>query len=395
MYRYASTARAALVAVPTMLFLLLFGVGIAAAAGNAGNVKVVNSVCQPPGPGVCTGQPQLKGRNGYPCPVKNLKNGYIMGACINGVCSVTAPSVCVKPSFTDSATAAKTGGLGQALGQMFGQLLQQLLQGGGGGGGGQQQPQAPPPPNFSYGTGGTQDDSLLTIDTGPLGDTEDDFNLDAIFGDDTTDEGDSGGDVITDENGDTGIDTDGDGVVDTPAPGQEGDTVVTTYEYTEAVGENPIVGDGLESDTFTQATEGEEPFGFDADTSEFDADFASANLDPGDDSVTGSGLSLEELEAQGLLEAYRLGANGETHSGSLSVPYESLTPAEIRTLRDYHSSAVAVSGKLSPFQGNPLSNEQYDSAPAEEQSLEERNEGVFSKVLKFIAALFGLGPPQN
>lgn len=338
-------------------------------SGLSGPIKVIG----PKGCAVFTKPCGVKGGTaGCPCVVSGTGGGSV-----KAFCSASKPC-CEYGGSTSASSAAAQGGM---LGQLM-QMLQQLMQGGGGGGGGDM----PPPPNFDYGTGGT-DDNLLDIDPNLLG-ADDDFNLDAVFGD--GDDGD-GTEVITDENGNTGIDTDGDGTVDEPAPGQEGDTVVTTYEYAEAVGDNPIVGDGIESDTYASATDNEE-FGFDADTSEFDADFAGAYLDPSDGTVAGPALTLEELEAAGLLEAYRLGATGETHSGSLTVPYESLTPAEIRSLQDYHSSAVAVSGKLSPFQGNPLSNEQYDRAHEGEG---EQGENILSKLIRFLAALFGVGPPQN
>jgi hypothetical protein len=263
------------------------------------------------------------------------------------------------------------------------------MQGGGGSGSGGSE--TPGSPNFNYGTGGT-DDTLLNLDENLTGNSGNELNFDAIFGEnnDAT-ESEATTEVKTEVNDDRDIDTyddeaaDDEGV-DESSPAQEGDAVVTTYE-------NAGNNNGATEPEAVTGPSGDDEFGFGTDTTgEFDTGFGGAYVDPGDDAAAGSGLSLEEIEAAGLLEAYRLGATREPRSGSRVVSYESLTPAEVRSLQDYESSGVAVSGRLTPFQGNPLSNEQYDSTREDTNGW---GTNVLTGLARFVAALFGFGSPQN
>jgi len=329
----------------------------------SGGITVNHAVCIPAGPGICTDNPQEPGKDGCPCSVGGTQGGSVTAICMTGCC--------MRVSETSSSDAAQAGGLSQ-LGQMLSQALQQLMGGGGGGGGGGSQPYTPP----DYGT--QADDNLLSFDSSLLGNLSD-----AIFGGDNN-SNDNTNSQNQNNNGTTNGDGSGTGG-GTNEPGQEGDTVTTTYESTGTEGEDSQGSGSTPTDSTTSSVEGD--LNGDGYLDDFERDYLSASLDPSDGSVSvGSGISLELLEAQGLLEAYRLGTLGgkETAKGSLSVPYESLTPAEIRTLQDYHSSAVAVSGKLSPFQEGGANT-----------ASETQGDGFFKKVARFFAALLGFGPPQN
>ena len=325
----------------------------------SGGVKVNHAVCAPAGPGPCSGNPKAPGKDMCPCAISGTQGGSVTGQCMAGCC--------MRVSETSAQSAAQQGGFDPS--QILGALQSLLMMGGGGGGGGGS---AYMPPTYDSGSS-ILDDNLLSFDTGNILDSVNDF----VFG---------GGNTAQDDTNDavqqTG--TSADGSVDPDAPVQEGDTVTTTYEYTETVADNPLVGDGLESETFVEATDGDDFII--GDGSDFDDDFFGADLDASDGTSEGGlGLSRELLEAQGLIEASRLGATSDTHAGSLKVPYESLTPAEIRSLQDYHSSAVAVSGRLSPFEGTQTAGEVVaDTEP-----------GFFGKIVSFFASLLGLGAPQQ
>tara|TARA_B100000745_G_scaffold46060_1_gene27761 strand:- start:14656 stop:15843 length:1188 start_codon:yes stop_codon:yes gene_type:complete len=334
--------------------------------------------------------PKNPGTANAPCVVSGAEGGTITAFCS------AAKACCELRSASGAKGALKSFGSGAtgSLLQQLTQLLQQLMQGGSGGGSGGGGRETPASPNFEYGTGGT-DDNFLELDSSLRGE-DDDFNLNAIFGDEGEDE--SG---PTNDKGelDEGIDTETDTVsdfgdsdiADQQEQNQEGESGDAS-ESKEVVSAN-VVDSGREVGvTYTNVTN-EETQGRDSNTTGFEADFANTTFEPSiDDSRAQSNLTLQELEAAGLLEAYRIGATDKRRGGSLSVPYESLTPAEIRSLQDYNNSVVAVSGKLSPFQGNPLSNERYDLAV---EDAREQDDSVLVKIAKFFGALFGLGSPRN
>lgn len=363
---YSNAVGIAILAALGAFFLV--GVGQAYAQcpvpAASGGVKVNHAMCQPAGPGPCSENPKKPGKDLCTCTVSGTQGGNVKGICQSGCC--------MRVSETSSADAAKAGGLGALDPSKIMEMLQKLMQGGGGGGGGGGEP----PTNPAFGEGESiLDNSFLNFDTGSVLDTVNDF----IFGggndsNETTQNTTTNNDDTTGQQGDTANEN---------APGQEGDTVTTTYEYTEAVADNPLIGDGVESDTFAAANDDDDFFI--GDNSDFDDDFFGAGLDDSDGSSSAGGLSREFLEAQGLLEASRLGADGKTHSGSLAIPYESLTPAEIKSLQNYHSSGVAVSGKLSPFENNTAGNNSTGSG----------EKGFFSKIVAFFANLLGLGAPAT
>ncbi len=325
----------------------------------AGNVKVVNAVCQPPGPGRCTGQPKKPGRDGFPCPTNNLVGGSITGTCQAGVCTVVAFSTCTSPTFTTFAESLKQNAANQVIQSLVQNVMQKLMGGGaaGGGGGsfsGANTSAAPEIPN------------LLSIDPSltPDDSTGGFLNLNnLLFGsNDTTD---TVNNDTTNDVGDTNP---------TEIPVQAGDTVETTYEQVVDDGE----GDGFDTSTDTPGTPGT-PKDFTEDL--FDPSF----LDFGEDSSSSGSLTRADLERQGLLEAARFQVNQKKPQGSLAISYESLTPAEIRSLQDYQSSGVAVSGNLNPFQ-----NQNNADQPEQEQQ-----DGFFRKLGKFFSILFGIGPPAQ
>jgi len=383
----------ALFFVAPVLFLLFANVQVASAqlcdgSGLSGSIKVTG----PKGCAVPTSPCGVKGGTaGCPCTVAGTGGGSI-----KAICSATKPC-CERVSETsaDSAIKDATQGLGSQLGSgLGGGIMEQLMgmlqkmmggSGGGSGGGGGD------PYNSDENT--PAEDNLLAIDPNLLSDEN--LGLDnLIFGatdTTTTNTEDTTGTVVNNDTGGEDNTNTGTTAGDN-APAQEGDTVETTYENLETVGENPIVGDSIQSDTYVEASDDEVDLF--SDPSNFDEDFFGANLDYGDGTTASGGLSQLQLEAQGLLEAARLGASNDTHSGSLTVPYESLTPAEITSLQDYHSSAVAVSGGLSPFTGNPLSNEQYNSGDESGEGAQQGT-GFFQKIANFLASLLGLGAPQN
>lgn len=361
------------------LLLFTFNLQLANAATGCpapaaqGGISVPHSKCVPPGS-------PPKGKDGTSC-IPTGQVGTIEGKCLQGCCMYVSSS-----SADDAAKAAgldPSSLMGGGMEKIM-EMLKQLMSGGGGGGGGG----GTPPEEEKE----ADKDNLLAIDPSLI--STDDLGLDSlIFGATNTDAGTKSKEAQV--NNDTGgtNDTTGTGTNDTTAPAQEGDTVETTYENLETVGNNPIVGDGVQSETFIGAG-GDDVDLFGGEGDSFDADFFGANLDFSDgENNSTNGLSRLQLEAQGLLEAARLGADNETHSGSLTTPYESLTTAEIQSLQDYHSSAVAVSGSLSPFQGNPLSNEQYNSEDEDGEGSE--GVGIFQRVANFFASLLGFGPPKN
>lgn len=363
-----------LVSAVIVAFFLLLDVRTAHAQcpASGGTISVPHATCVPPG------KPP-KGRDGIVCKPTGQKGGTIDGICGGGCCNFVDAS--------SGKSAAQQGGAGAfspgQLMQMFQQLLQSA-QGGGGGGGGSQ-----PSTGFATATEqpGILDGTPVSIIDSALGGL-----TDAIFG---------GGNSTAAPT--TPVDPTNNGTVPSDPtgqapPAQEGDTVVTTYEYLDEDG-NIIP----ESEFLASHTRDDEEDDFFADSNdEFDRDLVgdesfeedSFGADLRDDSATDTlGLSQDALEIAGLEELARRETGVEVHTGSLQVPYESLTPAEIRSLQDYHSSAVAVSGKLSPFQGNPLSNERYD-AQGEPIPEEPEKPGFFSRVFSFFASIFGFGSPQ-
>jgi len=328
----------------------------------AGNVQVVNAVCQPAGPGQCTGDSKKPGRDGVSCPTNNLLGGSIRGVCRGGVCTVIPFGICTTPSFTSSADSLRLSGqsiANQVIQSLIQNVMQKLMGGGAAGGGG----------GFSGSNFGTtpQEPDLLSIDTSlrPDDSTGGFLNLNnLLFGsNDTTD---TVNNDTTNDAGDTN-----------PAatPVQAGDTVETTYEQVGGSEEDGSEGDELPDTLGTPGT----PKDFTEDL--FDPSF----LDFGEDTSSSGSLTRADLERQGLLEAARFRVSQNKPQGSLAISYESLTPAEIRSLQDYQSSGVAVSGNLNPFQSQNQNNA--------DQAEQEQQDGFFRKLGKFFLVLFGIGPP--
>ncbi|MBL4644573.1 MAG: hypothetical protein JKX80_01770 [Candidatus Pacebacteria bacterium] len=235
-------------------------------------------------------------------------------------------------------------------------------------------------PNF----GNTQPaEDFLQIDPNLLNLSDTGLGLDnLIFGDSSATTNIASDTTNTTRNTETNTDTARETVVVENTPGQEGDTVETTYENIGTDNNNAAAENSTAANTSDDFNDD-----FFEDNSDFDRDFFGANLDASDGSVSNvSGLSRAELEAQGLLEASRLGSSDIARSGSLAIQYESLTSAEVRTLQDFRSSAV--SGGLSPFQGL---NEQPDT----KNGSDEQGAGFFKKITNFFSALLGFGPPQR
>lgn len=312
-----------------------------------GAISVPHATCQPPGP------PSKGGHDGFACIPTGQQGGSITGICIQGCCKYV--------SSTSASDAAKAGGaslLGQIGQQLFSKLLEQLMGGGGSGGsGGGGAYQAP-----VY-TTDSDEERLLDIDLDGVTDEDDDLGLgDIIFGNESDDDSD-------DSEGETTTQT------TTNSEDDESDTTQDEEDVVEAVA---TVGNGTTQNTSVNTQNNDTAIVYD-DSSDFDSDYNETSFDTSDGTVRSSGLSLETLEAQGLLEAARLGLIADNKKGSLSVPYESLTPAEIRSLQDYQNSAV--SGRLNPFENALYSDDTTD---------ETQKKGILGRVLGFLAALFGI-----
>ncbi len=92
------------------------------------------------------------------------------------------------------------------------------------------------------------------------------------------------------------------------------------------------------------------------------------------------GLTRADLEWQGLEELARrqLAEQG----GDVDYPYGALSEEELKALRDYHRSAIAVSGDLNPF--NPMSGDRYAGIAPEG----ERQPGWLTRLFVALMALF-------
>lgn len=327
------------------------------APAEQGGISIQHAACMPAGPGRCSGSPKKPGKDLCVCKISGTQGGSVTGMCKAGCCMYVSST-----SAGDAIKQAGGGLLGQLGQQLFSKLLEQLMGGGGGGGesGGQ-------PSHFAFGNT-PEGEKLLELDPN-FGEQDDSTGFNLAFG---TDE----------ENIDTTpqLSVSEEPVVEeTPVVGgeqqpvePEGDTVTSTYESVEEEGATRELAPGqIVADV-------------PGDGSDFDDDFFGTSLDSTEDISSGSGLSLNDLEAEGLFQASRLGeGRGGSQAGSLNVPYESLTQAEIRTLQDYHSSAVAVSGKLAP-NGETLIDEE-----------EEQDDGALLRFVKFMFSLFGFGPPAT
>jgi len=319
----------------------------------------------------------LNGTAGAPCLVTGVPQGTITAVCSN------VKPCCVVVEF--SAPPKATFNIQDIFKQLMG-----ALKGGGGGGGSQYK---------DYYSTSTKKDSLLTVDPNLFNDSiqknETNLsNLDFSGGNSNTNDN-SGGTDTNNYNSDTNNNS-SQNTTYTPnkytntnkntntktTSTQQRDSVETTYDYTRAVGNKSIVGRTITSDTYAKATGNDSGTTINKNNST-DNFF---NQNSGFDNTPTQKTQREILEAQGLAEANRLGRNYNKRNGSLKLSYENLTPSEIRSLKNYNSSAV--SGNLRPARESGFSNNQ----PKVE---ENKGVGFFQSITNFFVSLFGLGAPKN
>ena len=310
-----------------------------------GGVTVNHAVCKPPGPGICAGDPRSPGRDMCPCSVGGLQGGSVQAMCMSGCCT----------------RVSETGASDAFDPQMLLQMLQSLLQGGGGGGGGDESGNMP---TYGYPQQAPEEQPLLEF-----GSTVTDDTTNVLF-DDTAD--------TTEQEEQQRDEPETSEQVSSVAPRQEGDTVSTVIE--QVPGENTGEGGFRGADARIAESNGIDPL----TGGDFFDDLANANLSDADILLMQeTGLTLAELEAQGLLAAHRRGETQTVYTTDpLTVPYQSLTPAEIRSLQERDRSAFAVSGGFSPFHAGAHDNSANQSA------------GFFDRVISFFAGLFGLAPSR-
>ena len=342
-----------------------------------GPVSVNHAVCQPAGIGICTGNPKKPGRDGFPCAATGVQGGVVRGTCISGCCSVVAPSTCTVPEVTESQGAIEAAASlldPQTLMQML-QGLQGLMQGGQGGAGGGSG--GMPSIEYRYGEQ-TEEEHLLEFDST---DTVTDEQTQLLFNELGTGETPVQQEHTSEEPGvlDDTLSPDDTPGTTNDASGQEGESVSTTIE--ERLGGRDAGISGGDDIAL--------PDGGDVEGDRANADLvANTNLNTNVELTDAdirlmqeTGLTLAELEAQGLLQAQRRGFTHTVYTTDpLTVPYESLTPAEIRSLQERSRSAFAVSGGFLPF-----------DSPANDAQ-EPENAGFFARVVAFFAGLFGIAP---
>lgn len=409
-------------------------------SGSALGATVNHEQCKPQGSGKCIdpncakkGTCHLRDKCGC---VGTAPGGYLVtGMCVSGCCEG------LKWPDATSATGGGGGILGNVLGQALGKVLEKLMGGGesgGGSGGGSgsyndlwgsnRYDNNPPTYVCSDGTqvldaafcpnglgvhtcadGTKVTDAAFCADSTDSTDTDTDItdttdsdsdgiidNLDNCPYVANSDQADADADGIgtmcdTDETGTdagTNIDTDTDTQTSTDtdtntnntnttygatAPttgGQSGsggdnNAHTTTYVRLDAVARTPIVGGNIVRtptlDTYNQAQR--EAYGI------------------GTDEEIG-GLSRSDLEWQGLEELARRQLEGGDKGAD--YPYGALSEEELKALRDYHRSAIAVSGDLNPFSGNPLAGDRYRW----EEESDEKQPGWATQLLLSLLALF-------
>ncbi len=93
--------------------------------GNIGSVSVSHSLCAPPGPGKCTGDPKKPGKDFCPCPVSGTQGGSVTAICYQGCCrAISASSPGEALSGLSQGQQSLLGVLGQGLQQFLGQMMQ-------------------------------------------------------------------------------------------------------------------------------------------------------------------------------------------------------------------------------------------------------------------------------
>ncbi len=360
-------------------------------SGSSKGASVAHGMCKPKGKGKCSGDPLSKGKDFCVCTA-TAPGGSVLAMCYQGCCRYIGSSSAIK--------AAGQGGSGG--GAEMAKSIMDMIKGmmsGGGSGNNQQQDQ-------NWWDKDKEDDRDVKAYVCADG-TEVSDSAFCPFGDgDIGDGTDSDGDTIPDSTDNCKYvsntdqaDADGDGI-GTACDADEGVATSTTVTTATTTSSDSDDSDGTAAGTDADSTAAEYTSDTGGNTTTYirlaaeraanpiasSGRGAQAALDfgavPADlaDSEDNGGLSRSDLEWQGLEELARRQLEGDGVSGS---QYGALTDAERKALRDYHRSAVAVSGDLNPFSGNPLSGDRYDF----------EREGTAQKpswLLRMFAAFFAL-----